>query len=303
MLKTNLCLILLVVVFASIKLTAQTSDTINIYFDINSYSIGSGYFEELNNISKKKPEKITIFAYTDFLGSVDLNKTLSQNRAEAVKTYLFNKGISTSIISSCEGKGIHSFSSFENRRNENDRGIREHRKAEIIVTYKLEEKIKEIKPKDIVYTDTFRITPVVENSDPVDLSNLNAADLTEGKKLIIKNINFEGGTPKFLSSSYQALNDLLAVMRENPGLKIEICGHICCQDPSEPDGYDYVNDNNTLSLNRAEAVYNFLIKNGISADRMTYKGFGAQFKLYPLERTEFEQSANRRVEILILENE
>jgi outer membrane protein OmpA-like peptidoglycan-associated protein len=303
MLKTNLIFILLAVSFISLKLSAQTNDTINIYFDINSYSIGSGYFDELDKISASKPEKITILAYTDFLGSVESNKTLSENRAEAVKNYLIKKGISVSIISSCEGKGIHTFSSYENRRNENDRGIREHRKAEIIVTFKPQEKIKEIKPKDIVYTDTFRIKPVIENSDAIDLSNLSAADLTEGKKLIIKNINFEGGTPKFLSSSYPALNDLLAIMRENPGLKIEICGHICCQDPSEPDGYDYVNDNNTLSLNRAEAVYNFLIKNGISADRMTYKGFGAKFKLYPLERTEYEQSANRRVEIVIIGNE
>lgn len=303
MLKTNLISIFLAVSFISLNLCAQTSDTVNIYFDINSYLIGSGYFKELDKIAETNPEKITILAYTDFLGSVELNKTLSQNRAEAVKNYLVSKGISTSIITSCEGKGIHSFSSFENRRNENDRGIREHRKAQIIVTYKPEEKVKEIKPKDIVYTDTFKIASVVENPTDVDLSNLSAADLTEGKKLIIKNINFEGGTPKFLSSSYPTLNDLLAVMRENPGLKIEICGHICCQDPSEPDGYDYVNDNHTLSLNRAEAVYNFLIKNGISADRMTYKGFGAKFKLYPLERTEFEQSANRRVEIVIIENE
>jgi outer membrane protein OmpA-like peptidoglycan-associated protein len=287
MLKTNLCLILLVVVFASINLAAQTSDTINIYFDINSYSIGSGYFEELDKISASKPEKITIFAYTDFLGSLDLNKTPSYNRAEAVKNYLLKKGISVSIIASCEGKGIHTFSSYENRRNENDRGMKEHRKAEIIVTYKH------------VVEESVVIQIPVES----DLKDIDSKDLVKGKKLVLKNINFMGGTPNFLEQSYPALNDLLALMRENPNLKIAIHGHICCQSPDEPDGYDYVNDNNTLSLNRAKAVYDFLVEKGIDPKQMTYTGFGSKYKLYPNENSEWEQSQNRRVEIIVLENE
>lgn len=287
MLKTNLIFILLAVSFISLKLSAQTSDTIIIYFDINSYSIGSGYFEELDKISASKPEKITILAYTDFLGSVELNKTLSENRAEAVKKYLAKKGISTSIIASCEGKGIHTFSSYENRRNENDRGIKEHRKAEIIITYKP------------VVTESVVITIPIES----DLRNIDSKELVIGKKLILKNINFMGGTPNFLEQSYPVLNDLLALMRENPKLKIAIHGHICCQATDDPDGYDYINKNNTLSLNRAKAVYDFLVDKGIEADRMTYIGLGSKYKLYPNERDEWEQSLNRRVEIIVIENE
>jgi len=80
-------------------------------------------------------------------------------------------------------------------------------------------------------------------------------------------------------------------MEEMPTLKISIEGHICCDS----------NDVTQLSLARAKLVYDYLVKNGIDAKRLSYKGFGATRPIHPLpELNENEQKENRRVEIRIL---
>lgn len=302
--KQHLILLILLICLKSFSLFGQKADTINIYFEIDSYSVGKDYQEIMKLVDKNNIEHISITGFTDFLGTVKLNNLLSLNRANAAKSLITAYGISSSKITKCEGKGIHTYSSFENRKITSDRGIREHRKVEIIITYKSSEKLLEINPPEAIYTDTFKIFKDPEGvAEIIDLRNIKSSDLTEGKKILLKNINFEGGTPRFLPESDQALKDLLKIMRENPKLKIEIQGHICCQAANEPDGYDHLNDNNTLSLNRAVAVFEYLYKHGINQSRMTCIGLGSKYKLHPLERDGWEQSQNRRVEIKVLGNE
>ena len=82
-------------------------------------------------------------------------------------------------------------------------------------------------------------------------------------------------------------------MVENPNLIIEIQGNICCAD----------NDSTNLSTDRAIRVYEFLISKGISANRMTYIGFGITNPIHKIpELNERERIANRRVEIKIISN-
>ena len=89
-------------------------------------------------------------------------------------------------------------------------------------------------------------------------------------------------------------------MQKYPTLKIEIQGHICCQKEDIRKEYN-VEGGILLSINRAKAVYNYLVKNGIAPARMTYEGYGGFHKRYPLEQNRYEREMNRRVEILILE--
>jgi outer membrane protein OmpA-like peptidoglycan-associated protein len=80
------------------------------------------------------------------------------------------------------------------------------------------------------------------------------------------------------------------VLTNNPNLKIEIQGHLCCMTTDRLD----------LSTQRAKAIYNFLVKNNIAKERLTYKGFGSSKPIYPLpEKDEKERAANRRIEIEI----
>jgi outer membrane protein OmpA-like peptidoglycan-associated protein len=114
-----------------------------------------------------------------------------------------------------------------------------------------------------------------------------------GEKLKLENLNFQLNTFAIVPESRVKLFELLMVMQDNPGLKIEIHGHLCC----------VAKDRFDLSTQRAKAIKNFLVGQGVDAGRVSFKGFGSSEPIYPIpEKTEDERAANRRVEILIVEN-
>ncbi|ESU28849.1 hypothetical protein FLJC2902T_14460 [Flavobacterium limnosediminis JC2902] len=121
------------------------------------------------------------------------------------------------------------------------------------------------------------------------------AQVKVGDKLRLMNLNFYGRSGVVLPKSVPVLAELLQIMRQTPKLKIQIQGHICCQ----PQG-----DVEDISTLRSKTVYNYLAKNGIDTNRLSYKGFGSSMPLYPIpEQNDFEREENRRVEIQIVENQ
>jgi outer membrane protein OmpA-like peptidoglycan-associated protein len=121
----------------------------------------------------------------------------------------------------------------------------------------------------------------------------------EGEHIVLRHIHFYGGRHAFLPQAYPALDDLLETMQKVPTLKIEIQGHICCQD-GEGDQIDFDSGEPVLSVTRAKAVYDFLLENGIDKSRMTYKGLAHKFPIVKVETNEEEATINRRVEIKII---
>lgn len=112
-----------------------------------------------------------------------------------------------------------------------------------------------------------------------------------GDNLKMNNLNFEPGSESLLPSSIPILHDLLDVMLEFPTLVIAIEGHICCD----------VNDQTNLSGSRANVVYDFLVRNSVNPERLSYKGFGSSKPIYQLpEQNYMQQISNRRVEIRVV---
>ena len=66
--------------------------------------------------------------------------------------------------------------------------------------------------------------------------------------------------------SQTALDELVKLLNENPNITIELSAH------TDYKGSDQYNER--LSQRRAESVVNYLIANGIAADRLTPKGYG-----------------------------
>ena len=121
-----------------------------------------------------------------------------------------------------------------------------------------------------------------------------------GQNVVFENILFFGNTAEMLPESKPVLEGIATTMKRNPGLIIEIHGHVNCP-VNWPDCEKKTEFNNQLSINRAKAVYEYLINEGIDADRMTYKGFGATQMIYPDARSEEKMEKNRRVEIMVKE--
>ena len=103
-----------------------------------------------------------------------------------------------------------------------------------------------------------------------------------------KTILFNSGKATFQQQTYPVLQSIVAILKEYPSSKFSIEGH------TDSDGKDAANQ--TLSENRAAAVKNYLIENGIAADRLTSAGFGESMPIAS-NKTKAGKAQNRRVEV------
>jgi outer membrane protein OmpA-like peptidoglycan-associated protein len=117
-----------------------------------------------------------------------------------------------------------------------------------------------------------------------------------GQTLALNNIQFIAGQPVITPDSKEELIRLYEIMQQNKRLKIKIEGHVCCL-------YERIGDTTgpgyRLSVNRAMAVYDYLVSNGIDRRRVDYEGFSS-WKRVRREMSPLEEAMNRRVEIRIL---
>lgn len=247
--------VLLLLLISFSAVSAQEKFTV--YFDFDVHQTNSDSNQKLTDwIAKSKDVEVErIYAFCDSVGSHEYNDKLAVRRLNSVlKTLRENK---IRLSKQIETKGF-------GKRFEQSKIQDENRKVEIYFKKK-EEKL----------------------SDKI-------AQLKVGDKLRLRNLNFYNRSGIVVPKSRPVLAELLEIMQENPKLKIEIQGHICCQEKFD------VEDISTL---RCKTVYNYLIENGISVSRLSYKGFGSSQPIYKIpEQNEFERDENRRVEILILEN-
>jgi outer membrane protein OmpA-like peptidoglycan-associated protein len=137
------------------------------------------------------------------------------------------------------------------------------------------------KGKDENFSDTVEATEEnISMTDPIAKDTIIAA----GKTLVANNILFETNKSELLPASFPPLYKILAALKEQPNLKVEIDGHT--------DNIGKTQTNQKLSEDRAKAVADFLLDNGIDADRITWKGFGSS---KPIST---DNDKNRRVEFI-----
>ena len=109
----------------------------------------------------------------------------------------------------------------------------------------------------------------------------------------VRNIVFRPGTDIILEESKKNLQQLLEYVVSKSESHFLLTGHICCPttDDYKLDGYNRRTGSNSLSLDRAKAVFSYLINNGVDSTRIRYSG-----KAYS-EPLGGESHLNRRVEI------
>jgi len=139
-------------------------------------------------------------------------------------------------------------------------------------------------------------TNTLGNKKSFENINTFLPKLKKGNKYNVGNINFYGDQAIVLPESYSSLAALYKLMKKNKKMVILIEGHI-----NRP-GDSKIKEKSDLILSeqRAAAIANYLIANGIDKKRISTKGLGASQMLFPNPSSEAEHKANRRVEIKII---
>ncbi|MEJ2696559.1 MAG: OmpA family protein [Candidatus Sulfobium sp.] len=116
-------------------------------------------------------------------------------------------------------------------------------------------------------------------------------------KVILEDIHFEFDKATLTKAAEKILDDNIRMIRENPGIEVQIEGHACAHGPD-----DY---NMALSERRANAVKEYLIKGGIQADRLTTIAYGETRLAMPeiptpYNKESIEAKTNRRVHFEVI---
>jgi len=254
--KLKIVILLFLVSFKSIG-----QKQLEVFFDFNKDFPNESSILLINEwIANNKNAEITkLLGYCDSIDTKNYNKKLAERRIENVQILLDKSGLkfSRDIEKIAYGKDFK------------------------------QSKIQAENRKVTIFYNEPQVIPV-ESELTKKIKNSKV-----GEFITLPNIYFFNNSARIVPKSQPTLIDLRCAMEENPKLKIEIQGHICCQ---------LENDINDVSTARARAIYSYLIRNKIDRKRMTFKGFGISRPIHPIpEKSEQEEDENRRVEILIIE--
>lgn len=106
------------------------------------------------------------------------------------------------------------------------------------------------------------------------------------EEIKLENIYYAYNSAELTESSKQELMTLVKLLNETPNVNIVINAHT---DEQGSEKYNF-----QLSDRRAQSVVKFLTENGISATRLTSKGWGESNPVYKNATTEEQNAANRR---------
>lgn len=112
-----------------------------------------------------------------------------------------------------------------------------------------------------------------------------------GTSVVLQHVLFEQSRYILLPASYPELDKLVKTLQKYPRLRMVIGGHT-----------DNMGDprlNQALSENRAQVIFNYLIRQGIEPTRLEAKGYGSSRPIAD-NSVETERARNRRVEFTVV---
>ena len=301
MLNKTYLLLPLVICLSFSFVKGQMMDTLTIHFDYNRAGIRP---EDRLTLDRRMEEiradfritDIDVSGYCDSIGSDPYNKRLANERIWSVIRYIQSKSLlETPILPHAYGR----------ERPLNDNGSEEKRmlNRRAVIVFRLRRRVQEpvtAEPKPLDTTGR-PDRPGRPDDTPVPALAKAFQDtaVRRGKNVVLRDLNFYPGRHEPVPASLPVLEELEKVLEDNPSLRIEIQGHVCCV-AGNGDGIDADSGLFDLSQERAWYVYRYLVQHGIRESRLIYKGYGASRKLYPEEKDEQEKLLNRRVEIHVI---
>lgn len=146
-----------------------------------------------------------------------------------------------------------------------------------------------IKKGYMYYCDKFWPTEGQIHVQDVPLKPLSVGLTTD-----VRDITFLGDQTTIYHKSTAALEEIKLFLDLNPNIKVAIIGHV-----NGPDNSKSKKFYQKASEERAQAVVDSLIEMGVAVDRLSVQGRGNEEMLYPDPQTDWQNEANRRVQIMI----
>jgi outer membrane protein OmpA-like peptidoglycan-associated protein len=132
----------------------------------------------------------------------------------------------------------------------------------------------------------------VRSADPAKVGCPGLTQVTEnGEVQLLHPIEFEYGKAVIKEVSFPILDEVLALMKARPSVRMGVYGHT--------DNRGALELNMRLSKDRAAACKNYLINHGIAASRLESQGFGPKQPIAD-NATDDGRARNRRVDFKIL---
>ncbi|GAF04259.1 OmpA family protein [Saccharicrinis fermentans] len=143
----------------------------------------------------------------------------------------------------------------------------------------------------LFYSDHFQMDSTSTVQDP-QILDIYLKPLEIGEQVVLNNIFYETDSYELKSESEVELKKLLLFLEENSHTKIQILGYT--------DNVGAISYNQKLSMLRAKQVYQYLVDEGVDAQRLSYKGEGMN---HPIDNNDTEEgrAKNRRTEMKIVE--
>lgn len=151
--------------------------------------------------------------------------------------------------------------------------------------------------KEGYMADSALVNAVFPKQDTTIRVTLNLQPVNKvGEKFVLENIYYDFDKHNIRPDAALILDKLVATMRNNPTLKIELSSHT---DSRGSDSY-----NMKLSQKRAQSAVDYIVSKGIDRDRMVAKGYGETRLVNKcangVKCTPEEHQANRRTEVEVL---
>jgi flagellar motor protein MotB len=143
----------------------------------------------------------------------------------------------------------------------------------------------------LFYSENFMFEGEHTVTEPF-IKRISLSPIKVGEKVLLTNVFYEIDAWELKKESTLELNNLVKLLLDNKDLKIEIGGHTDFTGTAE---YNLV-----LSEKRALSVVNYLIKSGISANRLKHTGYGNTMPVSNNLSVE-GRKLNRRTEAKIIE--
>lgn len=123
-----------------------------------------------------------------------------------------------------------------------------------------------------------------QNTENLTTLQTNVDSLVE--IYVLRNIYFDFGSNELRTTEVETLEKILYLLKNHPNVKLEITGHTDNKEIK------------SLSISRAQTIYQWFINHGIEKQYITYKSMGAVSPIVSNSNPEYRQ-LNRRVEFTI----